>query len=81
MAELGELHSPVEHAKVEIAKPFLDETILEEKSRWMVELNVELDMDRWENEIVDGVEEQREKRDGRTSSRDGRYERTDREHR
>ena len=60
MAELGELHRQVENAKAEIAKPFPDEAVLEEKSRRLVELNAELNMDKHENEIVDGVDEQSE---------------------
>ena len=60
MAELGELHRQVENAKAEIAKPFPDEAVLEEKSRRLAELNAELDMDRHENEILDGPEEQSE---------------------
>ena len=60
MAELGELHRQVENAKAEIAKPFPDEAVLEEKSKQLVELNAELDMDRHENEIWDGPEEQSE---------------------
>ena len=47
----------MENAKIEIAKPFADEAILEEKSRRLDELNAELNMDRKENEIVDGAEE------------------------
>ena len=63
-------------------KSFPDEAILEERFRRLDELNAELDMDRHENEISDGLEEQgEEERDGRTSSRDGRYERMDRDHR
>ena len=45
-------------AKTRVAKSFPDEAILEEKSRWLAELNAELDMDRHENEILDGPEEQ-----------------------
>ena len=49
MDEMGELHKQVENAKAEIAKPFPDEAVLEEKSRRLAELNAELDMDRHEN--------------------------------
>ena len=45
-------------AKTRVAKSFPDEAILEEKSRWLAELNAELDMDQHENEILDGPEEQ-----------------------
>ena len=69
-------------AKTKDPKSFPDEAILEERFRRLDELNAELDMDRHENEISDGLEEQgEEERDGRTSSRDGRYERMDRDHR
>ena len=60
VAGLDELHKQVENAKAEIAKPFPDEAVLEEKSRRLAELNAELDMDRRENEIVDGAEERGE---------------------
>ena len=56
-AQLAEVHRQIETAKAEIAKPFPDEAILEEKSRRLDELNSELNMDRKENEIVDGAEE------------------------
>jgi hypothetical protein len=41
-------------------KSFPDEAILEERFRRLDELNAELDMDRHENEISDGLEEQGE---------------------
>ena len=76
MAELGELHRQVENAKAEIAKPFPDEAVLEEKSRRLAELNAELDMDRHENEILDGQEEQGEdERDEHNRRRDERSNR------
>ena len=56
MDETGELHRQVENAKAEIAKPFPDEAVLEEKSKQLAELNAELDMDRHENEILEGLE-------------------------
>ena len=48
------------HAKAEIAKPFAREAELEEKCKRFAELNAELNMDKRENEIVDGAEEQSE---------------------
>jgi hypothetical protein len=76
MAELGELHRQVENAKAEIAKPFPDEAVLEEKSRRLVELNAELNMDKQENEILDGPEEQEEdERDEHNRRRDERNNR------
>ena len=76
VTELDELHRQVENAKAEIAKPFPDEAVLEEKSRRLAELNAELDMDRRENEIVDGAEEQgEEEREEKGKSRDDRDDR------
>ena len=56
MNETGELHRQVENAKAEIAKPFPDEAVLEEKSRRLAELNAKLDVDRQENVILEGLE-------------------------
>ena len=56
MNETGELHRQVENAKAEIAKPFPDEAVLEEKSRRLAELNAKLDVDRLENVILEGLE-------------------------
>ena len=73
MDEMDELHRQEENAKAEIAKPFPDEAVLEEKSKQLAELNAELDMDRHENEILDGQEEQGEdERDENKRRRDGR---------
>ena len=72
-AELAELHRQVENAKAEIEKPFPDEAILEEKCRRLDKLNAELNMDKRENEIVDGAEEQSdEEMDEKNKSRDDR---------
>ena len=71
-----EFHRQIEIAKAEIAKPFADEEILEAKSRRLDELNAELNMDRKENEIVDGVEEISEDgQDKKPTSRDDRDDR------
>ena len=76
MDEMDELHRQEENAKAEIAKPFPDEAVLEEKSKQLAELNAELDMDRHENEILDGQEEQGEdERDENKRRRDGRNDR------
>lgn len=56
MDEMGELHRQEENAKAEIAKPFPDEAVLEEKSRRLAELNAELDVVRQENVILEGLE-------------------------
>ena len=71
--ELAELHKQVENAKAEIEKPFVDEALLQEKCRRLDELNAELNMDKRENEIVDGSEEQsNDDQDRSRSSRDDR---------
>lgn len=70
------LKKQMEDAKAEIAKPFPLEEELEEKCRRLDELNAELNMDRPENEIVDGVDEQSEdERDENNRKRDDRYDR------
>lgn len=63
-------------AKIRVAKSFPDEAILEEKSKWLAELNTELDMDRHENEILDGPEEQG--KDERVENKRRRDEQNDR---
>ena len=66
----------VENAKAEIAKPFAREAELEEKCKRLSELNAELNMDRRENEIVDGAEEQSEdERDENSRIRSDRNDR------
>lgn len=73
---LEELHKQVENAKAEIAKPFPREAELDEKCRRLAELNAELNMDKRENEIVDGSEEQSEdEREEQGKTRDDREER------
>lgn len=47
-------------AKTRDPKSFPDEAVLEEKSRWLADLNAELDMDRHEKVILDGLEERGE---------------------
>lgn len=74
--QLEELHKQVENAKAEIAKPFAREAELEEKCKRLAELNAELNMDKRENEIVDGAEEQSE--DERDENSRTRSDRTDR---
>ena len=73
---LEELKKQMEDTKAEIAKPFPLEEELEEKCRRLDELNAELNMDRPENEIVDGADEQSEdERDENNRKRDDRYDR------
>lgn len=59
--QLDNLHIQVENAKAEVATPFPDEAILQEKSKRLDELNAELNMDKRENEIADDEQEQDEK--------------------
>ena len=73
---LEELHKQVENAKAEIAKPFPREAELDEKCKRLAELNAELNMDRRENEIVDGVDEQsEEEHEEKRKTRDNRDDR------
>ena len=74
--QLEELHKQVENAKAEIAAPFPLEAELDEKCKRLAELDAELNMDKRENEIVDGVEEQSE--DERDENNRTRSDRTDR---
>ena len=53
----ADLEKQVEDAKIQIAKPFPDEEKLEAMCKRLDELNAELDLDKRENEIVDGAEE------------------------
>ena len=48
----------MENAKAEIAKPFPKEAELKEKSARLDELNILLNMDKADNEIVDGEPEE-----------------------
>ena len=67
--KLKNLEIQVENAKQEVAKPFPREAELKEKSARLDQLNILLNMDKRENEIVDGVQDegeiqpQRESRD------------------
>ena len=76
MAELDELRRQMKNAKAEIAKPFPREAELDEKCKRLAELNAELNMDRRENEIVDGTDEQSE--DERGENNRTRSDRNDR---
>ena len=55
--KLKNLEIQVENAKQEIAKPFPREEELKEKSARLDQLNILLNMDKRENEIVDGVQD------------------------
>ena len=67
---LAELHKQVENAKAEIAKPFPDEAILEEKSKRLDELNLELNMDKRENELAEDEVETDETESRKRNDRD-----------
>ena len=54
------LEIQVEIAKQEVAKPFPREEELKEKSARLDQLNILLNMDKRENEIVDGVPDEGE---------------------
>ena len=58
--KLKNLEIQVENAKQEIAKPLPREEELKEKSARLDQLNILLNMDKRENEIVDGVPEEGE---------------------
>ena len=59
--KLAETEKQIENAKAEIARPFLKEQELKEKSERLAELNALLDMDHKDNEIVEGVPETTDK--------------------
>ena len=56
--QLENVQVQMENAKAEIAKPFPKEAELKEKSARLDELNILLNMDKSENEIVDGEPEE-----------------------
>ena len=58
--QLKNLEIQVENAKQEVAKPFPREEELKEKSARLDQLNILLNMDKRENEIVDGVQDESE---------------------
>lgn len=58
--KLKNLEIQVENAKQEVAKPFSREAELKEKSARLDHLNILLNMDKRENEIVDGVQDEGE---------------------
>ena len=58
--KLKNLEIQVENAKQEVAKPFPREAELKEKSARLDQLNILLNMDKRENEIVDGIQDEGE---------------------
>ncbi len=58
--ELENIKTQCENAKQEVSKPFPQEQELAEKTARLNELNILLNLDKKENEIVDGVEENAE---------------------
>ncbi len=51
---LGDTRVQLENAKAEVERPFPQEAELSQKMERLAELNALLDMDRKDNEIVDG---------------------------
>ena len=58
--KLKNLEIQVENAKQEVAKPFSREDELKDKSARLDQLNILLNMDKRENEIVDGIQDEGE---------------------
>ena len=78
---LKNLHLQVENAKAEIAAPFPDEAVLEEKSKRLDVLNAELNMDKKENELADDAPEQENKGEKESSEPEEQKHRSGREER
>ena len=71
--QLGDIQTQLANAKVEVEKPFPHEEELKTKTERLAELNSLLDMDKKENEIVDGEREDDDDREPeRSDSRDAR---------
>ena len=71
--ELSNTKQQLENAKAEVDKPFPHEEELKTKTERLAELNALLDMDKKDNEIVDGErEDSDEKEPDRSDSRDER---------
>ncbi len=58
---LGDTRVQLENAKAEVERPFPQEEELSQKMERLAELNALLDMDHYDNEIVDGEVEQKER--------------------
>lgn len=56
--ELADTEKQLETAKIEVKKPFPRETELKEKSARLDELNIQLNLDKRDNELVDGEPEE-----------------------
>lgn len=67
--QLTELHTQIENAKAEIAKPFPREAELNEKCTRLAELNAELNLDKAGNEIADDDPEQEESSENKEITR------------
>ena len=71
--ELSDAKQQLENAKAEVDKPFPHEEELKTKTECLAELNALLDMDKKDNEIVEGEREDGdEKAPDRSDSRDER---------
>lgn len=71
--ELEGVRSQLNNAKADVEKPFPQEEELKEKSARLDELNIRLNMDKRENEVVDGDHPDDGPEDGRRPPKD--YER------
>ena len=78
---LANLHIQIENAKAEIAAPFPDEAVLEEKSKRLDVLNAELNMDKKENELADDAPEQEGEGEKESSEPEEQKHRSGREER
>ena len=72
MAQLIESKVQLENAKAESQKPFPHEEELKTKSARLAELNTLLDMDKKDNELVDGERVDDAEEPDRSNSRDAR---------
>ena len=70
--QLEDTKVQLENAKVESKKPFPHEEELKTKSARLAELNTLLDMDKKDNEIVDGERSEEAEEPDRADSRDAR---------
>ena len=70
--QLENVRVQMENAKVEVQKPFPQEEELKVKTAWLNELNTLLDMDKRDNELVDGERGDDAEELDRSNSRDAR---------
>ena len=70
--KLDSLYAQMETAKSELGKPFPQEEELKSKTERLNELNALLNLDKKENEIVDGERSEETEEPDRSDSRDAR---------